>query len=152
VSTFDRVRRLATVVLTTVVLLTATQWAQAGFTGSTTRDLEVGTASMAAPADVVGTFVCKQSLLLTHGVEFHLNDFTDAGPAGAQYQYHVYRANESQPTISQLSASRTATLDTGLLVGSGATWTLTIHSVLGNWTGPVWTRTVTCSGNSTGSL
>jgi hypothetical protein len=156
VNTFDRVRRVATVVLTTVVLLSATQWAQARFTGSSNGALQVSTASMAQPAAVVGSFQCKRQAHFTEGIEFRVTDFADAGPEGAQYQFRVFRADQSQPTVSQLSAGRSATLDTGLLAvdGTPRAWTLTIHSVRGSWTGPAWSRTIICptNGNSTGSL
>ena len=149
----DHGRRAVTVVLVVLAMLTVPAIARAAFTDRESGGLSTSTARMVAPANVTGTYRCIGNLF-TEGFEATVASFVDSGPAGATYRYTLERGAKVVRTAP--SASRSATLASGnLAVDVGRTeWTLTIQAVLGSWTGPVYTRSVTCAAlsNATGTL
>jgi hypothetical protein len=149
----DHGRRAGAVVLVVLALLAAPAVAQAKFAASSTGGLTASTAQLVAPTAVTGTYRCVGGFF-TEGFEADVAAFTDSGPAGATYRYALARGTTTVKSLS--STARTAAVDSGNLAwdGTSTRWTLTIQATLGSWTGPVYTRTVTCGllSNSTGSL
>jgi hypothetical protein len=150
--TFDRCRRAACVVLVAVFLVLVPSMATASFTDSQEPALSVSTDTMELPGTVRGSFTCSGSFY-TEAISFSITSFTDAGPAGATYTYQLLRG-------TTLKANGTSTTHAKTLSGSqsndnsATTWTMTIRSGLAGWTGPLYTKTVTCnsSSNSTGTF
>ncbi|KRF13800.1 hypothetical protein ASG90_13280 [Nocardioides sp. Soil797] len=141
----DLLRRTVTVTALVACLLTIAGIAEAKFTGTRSANLTVGTAQLAQPAAVSGTYECRTGFF-TEGVTFDVSSFTDSGPTGASYRYRIYKNQgtriEGTATSTTRSASVVSTMS-GIDLSS-TKWTLTIESTLFNWTGPVWSRTVTC--------
>jgi hypothetical protein len=150
----DHVRRTASVVLVALALVTVPAVASATFTGSSSGGLTASTAQLVAPASVSGTYRCISGGSAYEGFEATVSGFADSGPAGETYTYAVLRGTTTVKTAT--STARTATVGSGNLPDDGTTtrWTLTIQATLGTWTGPVYTRTVTCAaqGASSGLL
>lgn len=148
----DRGRRAVTVVVVALLLLSVPQLALAAFSGRTAPTLAVGSATMVAPANLVGGYTCQRSGG-TETMQIDLSGFTDAGPPGATYRYALTARLSSGASAS--TTSRSVTLNAGQILDPlGTTWTLTVQSTLRGWTSPVTTFAVTCTkgGKSTGSL
>lgn len=136
-------RRAVTVLLVALALLAVPAVARATFADRETAALSASTARMAQPAAVTGAYRCTGNVI-TEGFEVSVESFADAGPAGASYRYTIHRGSSIVRTATATGRSIT--------IGSGrqevdfrrTEWTLTIQSVLGPWTGPVYTREVTC--------
>ncbi len=168
---FDRCRRAATVLLVATFLVLVPQLATATFTARQDATQSVGTATMAQPTSVTGTWQCWVSGNggngtgngYNHGydhddgweaVQVSVASFTDAGPSGATYRYSLGR--DGLPLKWSFSSAD----QSGWLVNGSrddnadTTWTLTIQSSYGNWTGPEYTHVITCPKNkdSQGSL
>ena len=149
----DRGRRAVTVLLVVLALLTVPAIASASFSDRRTGGLSASTARLVAPTGVSGTYRCVANLF-TEGFEATVASFVDSGPAGATYRYTLQRGSNVVRTAT--STTRSVTISSGNLpVDIGSTqWTLTVHSVLGSWTGPTYARTVTCGAlsSATGTL
>ncbi|GAA1148139.1 hypothetical protein [Nocardioides aquiterrae] len=148
----DHGRRAASVVLVVLALVAAPVVAQATFAASSSGGLSAGTAQLVAPTAVTGTYRCAVGFS-TESFQASVTGFTDTGPAGATYRYTLARGTTTAKTLT--STARTATLDSGNVTSDNTTtrWTVTIQATLGLWTGPLYTRTVTCgTQNSSGSL
>lgn len=149
----DHGRRAVTVVLVALALLTVPAVARASFSDRETGGLTASTARLVAPANVTGSWRCIGNFF-TEGFEATVSSFVDSGPAGASYRYSLQRGSTVVKTAT--SASRSATISSGNLpVDIGTTqWTLSVQAVLGSWTGPTYTRTVSCAtlSNASGTL
>jgi hypothetical protein len=166
-SRFDRSRRAVTVLLVAACFVLVPQLATAGFTSvQQTAALTASTATMAMPANVTGSWSCWVSGGSGHGhgynhghdhddgweaVQVTVKGFTDAGPAGATYRYSL-----GNGTVPWVWAYSTTDRTGWLLNGSeddkkDTTWTLTIQSSLGSWTGPTFTKQITCPKNTDSS-
>ena len=189
-SSLDRCRRAATVLLVATFLVLVPQLATATFTATQDVSQSVGTATMGTPTGVIGTWQCwatgngnngndngngnngngngnGNAYAYGHGYN-HGNDhdegweavqvsvvsFSDAEPTGVTYRYSLERDGRSLiPPFT--SAARNAWLVNGSLDDNApTTWTLTIQSSYGNWTGPAYTRSISCPQNKgdSGSL
>lgn len=168
-TSLDRCRRAATVLLVATFLVLVPQLATATFTARQDVSQSVGTATMAKPANVTGTWQCWVSGNggngtgnYNHGYDHNdgweavvvsVASFADAGPAGAKYEYSLGRSGVD-------SVSYSSTQQNGLLVNGmrddnlDTTWTLTIRSTYGSWTGPESTTYIKCDKNkdTSGSL
>ena len=162
-TSFDRCRRAATVLLVATFLVLVPQLATAKFTATQVATQSVGTAIMGTPTGVIGTWQCWVSGNgdngngndhgYNHGndhdagweaVTVSVTSFTDAEPSGATYRYSLERAGLPWKW-SFSSANRSGWLVNGSLDDNAETkWTLTIQSAYGNWTGPEFTRVITC--------
>ena len=151
-TSLDHGRRLAVLLLVVVTLLLVPSVAVATFTAGRTPTLDVGTDRMEAPVAVTGTYRCALPFF-TEGIEVSVTSFTDAGPAGATYDYTL---SGRKVVETESSPSRSASLSSGGVANDLAAtqWTLTVRSRLGSWTGPAYTRTITCPAarSSSGSL
>lgn len=138
----DHSRRLVVLLLVVLGLLWAPSVASARFTATRSPTLAVATDRMETPAGVTGSYRCAWPFLL-EGVDLDVDSFTDAGPAGATYDYTLTGRRVS---VTDSSPTRSASLSSGSVVNDGTAtqWTLTIRSHLGSWTGPAYTRTITC--------
>lgn len=143
-TTLDQARRLAVLVLVVVSLLLVPSVATARFTAARTPQLVVGTARMDTPTAVTGTYRCALPFF-TESVSVSVGGFGDASPAGATYLYTLSGRNTRRSTTSSGHAASlsSATVANDL---AATTWTLTIQSRLGSWTGRPWTTTITCPG------
>ncbi|KQY64716.1 hypothetical protein [Nocardioides sp. Root140] len=141
----DFVRRALTVLAVAACLLVVGGAAEAKFTGIGSAAVQVGTASMVAPTAVTGKWACRTSIV-TEGVTFTVTGFDDAGPTGASYRYQVFRNQGTTAVHTMTSMTRSATVATPTMGvdGTATTWTLTVQSVLGNWTSPVWSKKISC--------
>ncbi|HYF72446.1 MAG TPA: hypothetical protein VD864_06475 [Nocardioides sp.] len=154
-TTADHGRRLAVVLLVVLGLLLVPSIAIAQFTSTrSTAPLQVSTDRMETPAAVTGTYQCTYVNHQPRSESFAvtITSFSDAGPAGATYDYRL--SGRVERTAS--TTARTVSLSTGPLSSDGAAtqWTVTIRARLGSWTGPAYTRTIGCpaSRSSSGSL
>jgi hypothetical protein len=140
---FDHGRRAASVLLVVLALMAVPGLASAKFGSSRTVGLTASTAQLVAPTSVGGSYRCVPGFF-TEAFEVDVTGFADSGPAGATYRYVLSRGGT--PVRQASSGSRTVSLDSGRLLwdGTSTRWTLTIQATLGSWTGPVYTRTVTC--------
>lgn len=163
-TSLDRCRRAATVLLVATFLVLVPQLATATFTASQDASQTVGTATLVQPANVTGTFQCWVSGTggngtghgYNHGydhddgweaVQVSVTGFADAGPAGATYEYQLGRTGIDWVWQSS-SSSHSAWLVNGSRDDNLATtWTLTVRSTYGAWTGPQYTRQITCDKN-----
>jgi hypothetical protein len=166
----DRCRRAATVLLVATFLVLVPQLATATFTARQEVSQPVGTATLVQPTGVTGTWQCwvggnggignGNGNGYNHGydhdngweaVQVSVTGFSDAGPAGATYEYSLGRAGIAW--VSQYSSTQ----QNGWLVngsfddGLDTTWTLTIRSTYGSWTGPQYTRSISCPRNKDAS-
>ncbi|MCW2792318.1 MAG: hypothetical protein JWO76_1416 [Nocardioides sp.] len=151
--TFDRCRRAACVVLVAVFLVLVPSMATASFTSTSKEStLTVSTDTMELPTTVKGSFTCT-SPGTSEAISFSITSFTDAGPTGSTYTYTLLRGTTVKSTGTSTTSAKT-------LTGSqpddraSTTWTMTIRAGLAGWTGPVYTKTVTCNSasSSTGTF
>lgn len=150
----DHGRRAVTVLLVAIVLLTVPAVAEAGFSSrQRTEGLTASTARLVAPTEVTGTYRCGLGFF-TESFDVTVASFVDSGPAGATYRYSLQRGDRVVRTST--STSRSVSVGSGnlLIDGTSTQWTLSVQAVLGSWTGPTYTRTVTCGvfGNGSGQL
>jgi len=138
----DHGRRATVVLLVLVSLLLVPSVAVATFTARQTATMTVGTDRMETPEDVTGTYRCALPFL-TEGVDVDVDSFTDAGPAGATYDYRLTGPGVDK-TVS--SAKRSVSMTSGGVRNDLAAthWTLTITSRLGSWSGAPSTHKITC--------
>jgi hypothetical protein len=150
---FDHGRRAASVLLVVACLLVLPAAAFATFTGTRAAGVVVGTDRLERPTAVTGTYRCVSSSF-AEGFDVTVSSFTDSGPAGATYKYTLGRGTSVIKTTT--SSTHSASLSSGNVArdGGATQWTVTVQSMLGSWTGPVYTRTVTCASlsNATGTL
>lgn len=150
---WDRYRRIATVALSAGMLVASPQIANAVF-GSTRQPsaLNVGTAALVAPTAVVGTFTCG---LLTgsESITFAVTGFADTGPLGSTYTYAISRAGVVKTSVTSLLNTRTLSWSENN-DNQPTSWTLSIQASRASWTGPAYSKTVSCTRKSdnTGSL
>ncbi|MFC6286843.1 hypothetical protein [Nocardioides sp. GCM10027113] len=128
--------------------------AGAAFTSQGRQDMSVATAQMQAPTAVTGTWRCRSASQNRERFEVTVTGFTDTGPVGATYRYSIARAATTVAT--QTSTAKSISFDSGDLTddGTATVWTLSIQSTLAAWTGPLYTRAVTCpkTGTPNGTL
>lgn len=148
----DRGRRAVTVVVVALLLLSVPQLALAAFSGRTAPTLAVGSATMVAPANLVGSFTCSKTGPI-ESIRVSIDGFTDAGPAGSTYRYVLSSDGVLESSSSSRSRSITLTGDQ-LNDRSQTDWLLTIQATLGKWTSPVKSQVLTCNkgGKGGGSL
>jgi hypothetical protein len=145
----DLSRRAATVLLVVLCLLAVPAIANARFSSPQAASQQVGTAVMATPSAVTGTWTCsrqgqQEQLVVT------VDSFTDTGPAGSTYAYSIAVDGLTKQTVG--TSSRTASLlGTRPRDSLATSWTVTIQSKLRSWTGGTFTRTVVCPSSATGS-
>lgn len=148
----DHGRRLAVLLLVVVGLLLVPSVATATFTATRTPTLDIGTDRMETPATVTGSYRCALPFF-TEGIDVTVTSFADPGPAGATYDYTL---SGRQVVKSASSSGHSQSLSSGSVSNDLAAtqWTLTIRSRLGSWTGPAYTRTISCPAirSSSGSL
>ena len=89
-----------------------------------------------------GTYRCAFPLF-SEGIDVSVDSFADAGPAGATYDYTLTGPGGARTTWS---TDHSAELSSGAVWNDrqATTWTLTIRSRLGSWTGTPYTRRITC--------
>lgn len=146
-------RRVLVLVALTAFLVCLPQLASARFSGQQQASLSVGTAGMAMPTGVTGTWTCTRFSILTIGYEasdVDVDSFTDAGPSGATYAYRLSRAGVTRDAVDSTSRSAALRYETGLIAGA-QTYRLTITSTLKGWTGEPYVRDLTCPGSSRAS-
>ncbi|WP_299057486.1 hypothetical protein [uncultured Nocardioides sp.] len=139
----DHVRRAVVVVLTALALLVAPQIAHAAFLGTASQSMTVSTATLTEPGNVGLTNQCSGNFL-GRGVTVTVsgssgNDFT-----GVEFAYALYRGSSATPVDSETSTSRSATLSVPAQLFAGGSFRVTIQPRLRSWTGPTFTRTITC--------
>ena len=144
---WDRSRRGVTVVLSAGMLVASPQIAGAVF-GSTSQPgaLSVGTAALVAPTAVVGSFTCGL-LAGNESITFAVTGFTDTGPLGSTYTYAVVRAGVVKTSVTSLLNTRTLTWSENN-DNQPTNWTLTIQASRAAWTGPAYSKTVSCTRKS----
>ncbi|MCW2845981.1 MAG: hypothetical protein JWN22_3897 [Nocardioides sp.] len=150
--TFDRCRRAACVVLVVAFLVMVPSMATAKFTSSKAPTLSVSTATMEVATVVHGSFTCS-SPSSNEAISLSITSFTDAGPAGATYTYTLLRGSVVKSTGTSTTHAKTLT-GSQADDGGSTTWSMTIRAGLASWTGPVYTKTVTCNrlSNTTGTF
>lgn len=166
-TSLDRCRRAATVLLVATFLVLVPQLATATFTARQDVSQSVGTATMGTPTGVVGTWQCWSSGNgngnggigngkgngYNHGydhdngweaVQVSVFSFTDAEPSGTTYHYSLER--DGLPWMwSFSSADRNGWLVNGSLDDNApTTWKLTIQSSYGSWTGVAYEKLISC--------
>ncbi|WP_372728262.1 hypothetical protein [Nocardioides sp.] len=144
----DRSRRAASVALLVVAVLLVPGVALAAFSvASPPRPtLQVSVATMAAPTNVVGTYLCNPPL--GDAMQVTVVDFTDGGPAADGYVFTLSSDHGTSVTAKgRLRSQVLLAPDTG--GKNSTTWTITIGSTLSSWTSPLWSRQVTCVGRKT---
>src|SRR4029453_3841534 len=140
-SHFDSCRRAGSIVLVVACLLLVPGAAMARFTDREAPALSVSTDSMERPAAVAGTYTCGGQGN-TESVRIDVTGFTDTGPSGAP---HTYSPTPGNPAPVVTTTSRTQSLTASIPDDKAANvWTVSIQSVLGNWTGPAYSRQGTC--------
>lgn len=146
-------RRAVSVVVVVLALLTVPAVAEAQFSSSRTSALPVGSARMGTPTAVTGSYACLNNRGV-QGFKVTVNGFSDAEPAGATYEYTLTRGATLVKTVT--TGSHSVTLQSGMpaVDGTATTWTISIRSKLGGWTGTAYTHAITCAylGTGTGSL
>jgi hypothetical protein len=140
--TFDRCRRAACVVLVVAFLVMVPSMATAKFTATQAPTLSVSTDTMQLPSSVHGSFTCS-SPYGNEAISLSISSFTDAGPAGSTYTYSLLRGSVTKSTGTSTTHAKTLT-GSQPDDGSSTTWSITIRAGLAHWTGPVFTKTVTC--------
>src|SRR4051794_29027807 len=140
---FDHSRRAVAILLVALALVAVPAVASAAFSGNRTSGVAVGTDRLEAPTGVTGTYRCTTALPY-ESFDVTVAGFTDSGPAGATYRYSLMRGTTL--VRSTTSTSRVASLSSGnVAVDLAATqWTVTVQATLGAWTGPLFTKVVTC--------
>ncbi|WP_122817985.1 hypothetical protein [Nocardioides pantholopis] len=139
----DSWRRAVTLALVATLLVLVPAVASARFGSSDADGLRVGTATMVAPAGVTGTYKCGVSGLVTETLDIEVDGFTDAGPAGATYQYTL--RSRGATLHSRTSASKEQELEGRQTNDVIATqWELDVVAKVGNWTSPPATVTIDC--------
>ncbi|MFC4786442.1 hypothetical protein ACT8ZV_18340 [Nocardioides sp. MAHUQ-72] len=148
----DRGRQVVSAVAVVAALVLAPGAAIAKFTGTRAPALSVATDQMETPAGVTGTFACS-SPASNEAVSISVTGFTDAGPAGSSYTYRLSATGATTVTISTTSHAQTIS-NSRADDNKATTWTLSIQSVHGNWTGTPFTKSIVCNRKSstTGSL
>jgi hypothetical protein len=148
----DHARRAGSVLLVILCLLAVPAVAEARFSSGRSAALVASTDRMETPAGVTGSYWCAFPFI-TEGIDVSVTGFADAGPVGATYDYTLTGRGVTKTTSS---AAHSASLTSGGVVNDrkATTWTLTITSRLGSWTGTPYTRTISCpaSWGSSGSL
>ena len=144
-SHFDSCRRAGSIVMVVASLLLVPGAAVARFTDRQAPALSVSTDSMERPTAVTGSYTCGGQGS-TESVRIDITGFTDAGPSGASYTYSLTPGNPA-PVVT--TTSRAQSLTASIPDDKAANvWTVSIQSVLGNWTGPAYSRQVTCTRKS----
>lgn len=127
----DRWRRAVTIALMATLLVLVPAVASAKFGASQSAGLRVGTATMVAPAEVRGTFTCSLGFG-TEAVEVRITGFTDAGPAGATYEYTLQRAGVIRDSAA--SAAPAQRLQGSQRIDVASTrWEVTVVATIGGW-------------------
>ncbi|HEY0952834.1 hypothetical protein [Nocardioides sp.] len=138
----DHGRRATVVLLVLAALVLVPSVAAATFTSRQAVAVTVGTDRMETPTDVTGSYRCALPFF-TEGVDVEVDTFTDAGPAGATYDY---RLTGPGVDVTVTSTQRSVSMTSGGVPNdlSATHWTLTITSRLGSWTGTPSTHKITC--------
>ncbi|GCD88555.1 hypothetical protein [Nocardioides sp. LS1] len=149
-TSLDLSRRAATVLLVAALVVLTPGLALARFSASSSAPAQsVGTAVLVAPTSVTGTYQCTSSGN-TEGVSVTVSGFTDTGPAGSSYAVTV--TSEDGPSNSSTSTAHTRTVAVSQTNDKASTkYTVSIRSVYSNWTGPLWSKVVSCTKGSTNS-
>jgi hypothetical protein len=147
---FDHSRRAVSVVLVAVSLIIVPAMASATFTGRQVASLDVGTDRMETPSAIVGTWRCINGP--NHeGFSFTTTNFTDNGPANPTYLYSISRGSTVISTTTSWNKGMTVTTPNQSKDNRATTWTISIQTTLGQWTGTPFTKNVNCSNGSTAS-
>lgn len=145
-------RRAVTVVLVVLSLLAVPAVASARFTSAQSATQTVGTDRMVTPSGVFGTYSCERGGS-SESITVTVISFYDGGPADSWYSYRLSRGAVTVDTATtgsklvRLSGSKSKDNQT-------TTWTVTIQTVLKNWTSGTYTRSISCpaSGERDGLL
>jgi len=141
-TSIDLSRRAATVLLVVLCLLAVPAIANARFSSPQAASQQVGTAVMATPSAVTGTWACSRNAQQER-LAVTVTSFTYTGPVGSTYAYSIVVDGLTKQTVS--TPSKNASLAGTRAPDSLATsWTVTIQSKLLSWTGGPFTRTVVC--------
>jgi hypothetical protein len=141
-TTFDRCRRAACVVLVAVFLVMVPSMATAKFSDSEVPTLSVSTDTMETPTNLTGTYACTKSGS-TESLQVTFTTFTDAGPTGSTYGYSLALG-------TLMKAQTTSTTKTVTLTGSrsfdnaSTTWTVGVQAFLNSWNGAVGSENIIC--------
>lgn len=154
-ASFDRCRRAASIVLVMACFVLAPGMALAQFKSTKAPTLSIGTDTMETPTAVTGTFACTKAggQTPTETITFAVTGFTDIGPLGSTYTFTILKAGVVKATGTSLTHT-TVLAHTEANDNVATTWTLTIRAGLGNWTGPVATKSAACTvaANNNGTL
>lgn len=143
----DRLRQALTVLLVAGLLLLSPALASARFTDTAgTATVQVGTRSLSAVRSGTGSYNCFNSGKSGKRVDVTVTGVaggTAGGTTGYTYSLLLGGAAVGTPVTS---ASLPVSLTSGDQPdkGGATTWTLQVSSALGSWTGPAWTKSLTC--------
>lgn len=152
-TTFDRCRRVACVVLVAAFLVMVPSMATAKFTSTQApAGLSVSTDRMEVLTAVHGSYTCS-SPSNYEAISFNISSFSDVGPAGSTYTYTLLRGTVVKATGTSTTHAKTLS-GSQIDDGYSTTWSMTVRAGLSSWTGPVFTQTVTCNrqSNTTGTF
>jgi hypothetical protein len=142
-TTFDRCRRAACVVLVVAFLVMVPSMATAKFTATKAPTLSVSTDKMETPTGLTGTYRCTKPSSYTETMQVTFTTFTDLGPTGSTYGYGL--ALGTVVKDSGTSTAKTMTLTASRAYdGTSTTWTLGVQAFLKNWSGGIGTETIIC--------
>ncbi|NPC96637.1 hypothetical protein [Nocardioides sp. zg-DK7169] len=151
----DRLRRATTLVLVVLALVLGPQLAFATFGSSApAQKLQVGTATMAAPTNVTGTYSCGGGFLpLPVQPTVNVTGLVDNGPDRPRsYVYTLARRDGSNPPVIVQSSQAPSRATPVVLRDPSprpfiATWYLTVTVKLASgWESPASTTTeITCA-------
>lgn len=148
----DRLRRAATALVVAAALLLVPAVATAKFTDVEQPSLSVSTARMATPTAVTGSYTCATNAN-SETLAVNVTGFGNSGPAASSFTYRL--SAPGAVTVTQTTTAHALALNGSKPDDKQATtWTISIQSVLGGWTGDPWSKAVTCErkASSTGSL
>lgn len=137
--------RLGQALVLALALVLMPSIASAVFTGNSIASLTVGTATLAAPTALSGTYECTRGgfLGLREGMKVTVTSVAADRP-GSSFTYTVSRDGQDQ--ASETKGSFPAVVDTGLLSvdWKASSWTLTVSQNVGLWSSPVLSQELSC--------
>lgn len=146
----DRLRQAVTVLLVAGLLVLSPALASARFTDTAgVMTVPVGTKSLSSVTSAGGSFNCFHKGRNAEQVDVTFTRRTGEGTAGTNYRYSIWL--DDRPVGTPVTSPNLPVTLGGEKTDQGVatTWTLQVTSVLGTWTGPAWTKTITCpAGNS----
>lgn len=139
----DHSRRVLSVLVVAVCLVLLPAVAEARFTSSRSSGLVVRTVTLGTPSAVTGSYTCTEQSSET--VSVTVTGFTDDEVRPPTYRYSLWRNDQPNQVATTTTTATNAKLSATLSRdASGDQWTLTIQPVLGSWTGPAYTRSISC--------